>query len=54
MIRAYFFSVPVQSVIRKRGAWVTKTTNAYALKMDSPHKAAKTSGFQWMAVRKCP
>ena len=44
MIRAYFFSARVQSAIRKRGARVTKTINAYALKMDIAHRAAKTSG----------
>ena len=36
MIRAYFFCARVQSAIRKRGARVTKTINAYALKMDNP------------------
>ena len=45
MIRAYFLSARVQSAIRKRGARVTKTINAYALNTDNPHRAAKTSGF---------
>ena len=45
MIRTYFFSARDQCAIRRRGARVAKTMNAYALKMDNPHRAVKTSGF---------